>query len=348
MDDDETEESKQITLMHEQLKLLDDKIAFRVEENKKYQAKVGERLKRGEGVLRENTRKSSLVYQKKALEEKEEALKKEIEHLERDLNAECDFILEKCNSMVELINRVRALDLAVKKHIKDTQDSKLQEKVTKIEKTLKQTRSQLLKKVANVTRLKEKSLFNLSLNDITTNCVVWTKLLTPEQIEVVINYIHHVVRVFVMYFQIPIRYEIRQDLGVIIDPVTDTQLKMFESNYRLFKNENTLQNALLCFNSIIQSLHALVDRKAYAEIEPLVCLTEIVEEKHLKERLQAEKQEKQEKERKAQTQKDQQKTKVIKVPEPADPAESNVLTMSSQNLFKEAASLTASTKVKKI
>lgn len=267
---------EEIESLKKEISILDEKIVFREKQNEKYRNRLNELIIDNTNRFKEQARTTSIAFQRNSLNKKKEMLTREIEIFKRDIDDVILSLQENCKQLNNVLIQTKITLSCVQKASDETV---VRKKTEKTEYAIKRIRQQLLKTVAKIAHLNETSLFNLSLNDVTSNYKEWTKKFTPEQTEVILNYLHHLVRVFVLYFQIPLRYQIKQDSGVIHDPVTKSDMKLFEHNYRLFKNENTLQKSLECFNNVIQCIYSKVDSQVFAKLEPLKCLTGIVEHK---------------------------------------------------------------------
>jgi hypothetical protein len=123
------------------------------------------------------------------------------------------------------------------------------------------------------------TIFNIDLSklkilDNPKKISEWVKKLPPEKLSVIIDYISHIIKLFVKYHFLPLRCEFRENEGTIIDKPTGKILKMYEDNYRLFKKDQSLVTTLNLLNHIVLWL-----TNNTITNEPLTCLSVIAKNK---------------------------------------------------------------------
>lgn len=210
-------------------------------------------------------KEGSFYYQNQNLKANISLLSDEIDKEEKQLNSiqnqlehDYKFAKDRLNIVLKLISNLQKNVNKVsfdKLSFCQGQEQKLcVGKQHNLEENTRKCRSQLLSQISKIANLSPTTIFNLDLTKVLTNperSSDWGSQLPPEQLSVLLEYINHILDVFILYYNIPIaRYNVNNVDGIICDLLTSNTYKMIETNYMLYKKEQTLSTAVNCLDSI--------------------------------------------------------------------------------------------------
>jgi hypothetical protein len=147
----------------------------------------------------------------------------------------------------------------------------------KIEKIITKLRSQLLQKIGKIANITDKTIFNINLSKVLSENSSqndWIDKLSPEQVSVLLGYVYSITQLFIKYYQMTVRYVFYPEY--IFDPVTDYKFKLFEKNYKQFKQNKTLDQTIVCLRVMLIDLIYLSGKKISSQEETQWDLLELL------------------------------------------------------------------------